>query len=553
LKGYPFNIGGGGSVSDLSPLLYLSALGVYLHALFVSLTLGLPLVILSLLLQYARTNNPVYLSGVKKVTAVLAVNFALGAITGTLVEFGLIQVWPGTILVIASFALTPLALELIAFSMEIVLLILFIVTLGRIKALYSIIIISLYWAFALFSGVLITAVNSWQMAPWGTGGIAQALYPFMPAYGPLYADAAKLVALKIILLASGSPLQEVLQVPEASSEIGIILTDPMIAFSNPYALVSIVHNLTAAIIIGSGVALAAWGYRYYKTGDRRYLQLIKAFAIPLFILILIQPTVSGHYMGTMVVQYNPTKFALIEGAEKTFHNPLIAFLAYGDPNHPIIGFDQFYAQCDSMKDVALKDLASSLGLSKDYILGLSNKLGISIDPKKLDQVLDTSVADVCRSDLDAALSRMSLVHYSYFTKIAFGIVAFMSAIAIMSILYDAPVLTRLTRRILRINSEDSERRWIFILASLILLGSVMSSALGWLVREVGRKPWTVYGLVYPSEVVSVSPVVYETSFVLFTAFIVLAVNLAGLFAIYIVATREFKFLDLLKKGLGVGG
>jgi cytochrome d ubiquinol oxidase subunit I len=540
-------------MSDLSPLLHLSALGVYFHAIFVSLTLGLPLVILSLLIQYARTNDPVYLSGVRKVTAVLAVNFALGAVTGTLVEFGLIQVWPGTILVIASFALAPLALELIAFAMEIVLLVLFIVTLGRIRALYSIIIIVLYWAFALFSGVLITAVNSWLMAPWGTGGVAQALYPFMPAYGPLYADAAKLVALKIVLLASGSPLQEVLQVPEASSEIGIILTDPMIAFSNPYALASILHNLTAAIIIGSGVALAAWGYRYYKTGDRRYLQLIKAFAIPLFILILIQPTVFGHFMGTMVVQYNPTKFALMEGAEKTFYNPLIAFLAYGDPNHPIVGFDQFYAQCDSMKNVALKDLASSLGLSKDYILDLSSKLGISIDPKKLDQVLDTSVADVCRSDLDAALSRMRIVHYSYFTKIAFGIVAFMSAIAIMSVLYDVPVLTRLTRGILRINSGDSERRWIFILASLILLGAVMSSALGWLVREVGRKPWTVYGLVYPSEVVSVSPIAYQTSFVLVAAFIVLAVNLAGLLAMYIVATRELRFLDLLKRGLGVRG
>jgi cytochrome d ubiquinol oxidase subunit I len=540
-------------VSDLSPLLYLSALGIYFHAIFVSLTLGLPLVILFLLIRYARTNDPVYLSGVKKVTAVLAVNFALGAVAGTLVEFGLIQVWPGTILAIASFALTPLALELIAFAMEIVLLVLFIVTLGRIKALYSIIIISLYWAFALFSGVLITAVNSWLMAPWGTGGVAQALYPFMPAYGPLYADAAKLVALKIVLLASGSPLQAVIQTPEASSEIGIILTDPMIAFSNPYALASILHNLTAAIIIGSGVALAAWGYRYYKTGDRRYLQLIKAFAIPLFILILIQPTVFGHFMGTTVVQYNPTKFALMEGAEKTFHNPLIALLAYEDPNHPIVGFDQFYAQCDSMKDVALKDLASSLGLSKDYILDLSSKLGISIDPKKLDQVLDTSVADVCRSDLDAALSRMSLIHYSYFTKIAFGIVAFASAIAIMSVLYDVPVLTRLVRGILRISNGGSERRWIFILASLILLGAVMSSALGWLVREVGRKPWTVYGLIYPGEVVSVSPVVYQTSFVLITAFIILAVNLGGLFAMYIVATREFKFLDLLKRGLGAGG
>jgi cytochrome d ubiquinol oxidase subunit I len=148
---------------------------------------------------------------------------------------------------------------------------------------------------------------------------------------------------------------------------------------------------------------------------------------------------------------------------------------------------------------------------------------------------------------------MSLVHYSYFTKIAFGIVAFMSAIAIMSVLYDVPVLTRLTRGILRISNGDSERRWIFILASLILLGAVMASALGWLVREVGRKPWTVYGLIYPSEVVSVSPVVYQTSFVLIAAFIVLAVNLGGLLAMYIVATREFKFLDLLKRGLGVGG
>jgi cytochrome d ubiquinol oxidase subunit I len=71
------------------------------------------------------------------------------------VEFGLVQIWPGTILAIASFALAPLALELIAFANEIVFLILFIVTLGRIKTLYSIIIIIvIYWIFALFSGLL---------------------------------------------------------------------------------------------------------------------------------------------------------------------------------------------------------------------------------------------------------------------------------------------------------------------------------------------------------------------------------------------------------------
>jgi cytochrome d ubiquinol oxidase subunit I len=122
-------------MSDLSPLLHLSALGIYLHAIFVSLTLGLPLVITSLLVKYARSKDPVYLNSVRKVTAVLAVNFALGAVTGTLVEFGLVQIWSGTILAIASFVLAPLALELIAFANEIVFLILFIVTLGRIKTL----------------------------------------------------------------------------------------------------------------------------------------------------------------------------------------------------------------------------------------------------------------------------------------------------------------------------------------------------------------------------------------------------------------------------------
>ncbi|MEM1597444.1 MAG: cytochrome ubiquinol oxidase subunit I [Pyrobaculum sp.] len=48
--------------------------------------------------------------------AVLAVNFALGAITGTLVEFGLVQIWPGVNLTTATIA--PLVLELEAFVHE---------------------------------------------------------------------------------------------------------------------------------------------------------------------------------------------------------------------------------------------------------------------------------------------------------------------------------------------------------------------------------------------------------------------------------------------------
>ncbi|MEM3391869.1 MAG: cytochrome ubiquinol oxidase subunit I, partial [Archaeoglobaceae archaeon] len=88
---------------------------------------------MALLWKHNRTGVEDYFRDAKIATSVLAVNFALGAITGTLVEFGLVQAWPGTIVAIATFAFTPLAFELVAFACEIALLVLFIVTLGKIK------------------------------------------------------------------------------------------------------------------------------------------------------------------------------------------------------------------------------------------------------------------------------------------------------------------------------------------------------------------------------------------------------------------------------------
>jgi cytochrome d ubiquinol oxidase subunit I len=81
------------------------------------------------------------------------------------VEFGLVQIWPGVNLAIATFASAPLALELIASANEIAFLVLFIVTLGRVRPPVSIAILALYAVFAYFSGVMIMSVNSWMQVP----------------------------------------------------------------------------------------------------------------------------------------------------------------------------------------------------------------------------------------------------------------------------------------------------------------------------------------------------------------------------------------------------
>ena len=108
--------------------------------------------------------------------------------------------------------------------------------------------------------------------------------------------------------------------------------------------------------------------------------------------------------------------------------------------------------------------------------------------------------------------------------------------------FNLGALSRLTRRIL---NRFGEQRSVFLLSLLVVLASILASGLGWFVREDGRKPWTVYGLIYPEELitpVTISPFV----FVAF-ALIFVAVAIVGIYGIYIVSTRRLKFTRALEE------
>jgi cytochrome d ubiquinol oxidase subunit I len=94
------------------------------------------------------------------------------------------------------------------------------------------------------------------------------------------------------------------------------------------------------------------------------------------------------------------------------------------------------------------------------------------------------------------------------------------------------------------------RRYGVFSALIILLSisTISSAVLGWLVREVGRKPWTVYGLIKPEEVITQVPL--TDSLMVFLYLLILLVNAAGLASLYVVATRPYKFVELLRRGAG---
>jgi cytochrome d ubiquinol oxidase subunit I len=517
---------------DLVPtLLFISALGIYIHSLFLSISLGSPFVIMSLLYKYWRTRDQDYMTAVRTVTSVLGLNFALGAITGTLVEFGLVQAWPGTIFAIATFAFMPLTIELIAFIGEIVLLILFIVTIRHVRVLASLGIMGVYAAMAILSGANIMAVNSWLNVPWGTGPVGAALNPYLPQYGPSAIEISSLVKLKLQLLSQlmTGKSAEALQNPSVAHSVGLTLTDPFVAFFSPYAWASMLHAVTAAIIVGMSVALAGYTYRYFKTGNISSMKVIRAILPVLLILLVLQPTVFGDFMGKMVAANQPTKFALMESAQSTEQNPLIGFLAYNDPGHSIPGFDQFRNACSSLHGLTLGNLTS--------------KVAPSANPGNLSAL---NLQQLCLSNLQTMDPKMDLISAAYSLKIVSGILALLSLCIIIVTVFKVGVLSQLVSRLFGFLGR---RKTLLLFSFVEFSACAFAAGLGWFIREVGRTPWTVYGLLYPQELVSPVPINSVVLALFATIFVVTA--LVGIYGMYLVSTRPLKFVELLKKGAGV--
>jgi cytochrome d ubiquinol oxidase subunit I len=245
-------------------------------------------------------------------------------------------------------------------------------------------------------------------------------------------------------------------------------------------------------------------------------------------LLVLQPTVLGDFMGKAVALQQPTKFALMEGAANTSQNPLISYLAYGDVQHPIVGFDTLRSQCNSLGSTRIADLAAV------------SRINIT-----LGSAASVTLKSICLADLSRSESELVAVNALYYVKIAFGIVDLVSLVALAALSFSLGPLSKLTRRIL---SRFGEKRSIFLLSLLIVVSSIFASGLGWFVREVGRRPWTVYGLLYPEELmtrVAIGPVV------LIFALVFATVAVVGVYGIYVVSTRRLKFIELLKKGAGV--
>ncbi|MGC8563008.1 MAG: cytochrome ubiquinol oxidase subunit I [Thermoplasmata archaeon] len=483
------NIASTWSAANMAELM--TIVGIFVHAFFLIFAFGFPVVVLMLESIGILKKDDDFIKLARNGSKLWGITFATGAVTGTLVEFGLVVVWSGSIALIASMAAAPMIIELYAFIIEIVLIGTYITTFNRFKKWKGVhVLVGLGVLIGSnLSAYTILAVNSWMQVPWGTGNfVAQTFLPWVPTLGPQVVNPETLKTLVTVLPTVGSGL---LSSPGAFQLLSNFTSNPWIALINPDVNVTYLHNLLAAIIVTSFLASSYLAFKILKGyGSKEYNW--KGLKVSFFIAAVASflQAVAGDAQGRILYTFQRNIFNATEGIPaKGGYDPIVSILLYGNPNHFFPGSNYL---------ASLLPSGDTLG---QLTLSATNTYG-------------------------------PILHLMYYSMIISGVIIVILGVGYFG-LY-SKILRNIVQGILRMKVE-----------TFVLYGSfagaifgIIASIAGWGTREMGRHPWTVYGLITYNDVVNshaITPI--------FTAAIIvleISIFLAGIWGIYMIYFKKLK-------------
>jgi cytochrome bd ubiquinol oxidase subunit I len=293
------------------------AISLGFHIVFASIGIAMPFLMAISHWKWLRTKDQVYLDLTKAWSKGVAIFFATGAVSGTVLSFELGLLWPQFMEHAGPIIGMPFSLEGAAFFLEAIALGIFLYGWNRVHPW-------VHWGSGLvvgvsgvLSGLFVICANAWMNAPQGFDWI------------------------------NGHAIN----------------IDPWSAMFNQAAW-NMGWHMTIAAFCATGFAVAGiHAIGILKKPTSRFHK--KAFQIALSmgaIAAIIQP-LQGDLLAKQTAKLQPTKLAAMEGLFKTsqpapfvigglpnqdteeikygIHIPyLLSFLAHGDPNAPVIGLDQ---------------------------------------------------------------------------------------------------------------------------------------------------------------------------------------------------------------------
>ncbi len=437
----------------------LSEIGITTHWIILQYTIGL--ITLAVVLEIYATwkRNKDIMEMAKVLSRVAIVNFAVGAATGSMSEFGLLLFWPGFLELVGKYYFIPLYLEVFAFFLEVIFVYMYYYTWERVGPKFHIFVGILGTLGILLSAILIMSVNTLMSYPPGI----QAVYDPVtmqwqePQY-LLYIPAGAVIPSGINYVAKGNN-----QILISSSELRkIIDQDPelyrqilgetvrqkgiwWIVFQSPGVAVNALHAIFASLVVTSFTVLGIYSWRFMHVKEEKkpyYLEGMRTFSVVGTVTLVIQGII-GHEVALNAIKYNPEKISALEGKSSSI--PSISDLPGVDPVLRILSFGT---------DWKRKHLPSydSIG-SDDYKPPL-------------------------------------ILHYFYYTKIMLATALFGLSVVLLYYLF----------------WKKQTPEWLMRITYSTPFVVQLISNFGWISREAGRKPWTIYGVLKVDEAARQDPI-----------------------------------------------
>jgi cytochrome d ubiquinol oxidase subunit I len=365
----------------------------------------------------------------------MAVTFAVGAVTGTVLSFEFGLLWPRFMGQWGEVFGIPFAFEGLFFFTEAIFIAIYIYGWRRLKPWTH------FWTGVpvVITGVLgsisVVAANAWMNAPEG-----------------------------FTLDASGK----------------VVDVDPIKVIFNDAMPLMAAHMVVGAYVVGGFLVASVYAFAMLRGRRDRYHRV--GFVIAFSVAAVATPIQMGvgDSLARWVFNNQPTKFAAIELVPETESHVPETLLGHLNANGTVSG------------GIPIPDLASWLS---------DPSTGANTDIQGLDAV---------PADERPTTSQVNTVHLAWDVMVGLGTLLFL-----LSLWYGACWAIR--RRMPR-------SRWFLRAASAAGVAAVVTMEAGWVVSEVGRQPWIVYGQMRVEDAATGNTGVWITTIIVAALYLGLAVT-----------------------------
>lgn len=407
------------------------------HFLFVPLTLGLSIMVAYMETKYVRTKNPLYLSMTKFWGKLFLINFAVGVVTGITLEFQFGTNWSKYSTYVGDIFGSLLAIEAtVAFFLESTLIGIWVFGWKKLSAKAHAFVMWLVAIGGSISAVWILIANAWMQHPVGY------------------------------------------TIRNGRAE----LTDFMAVITQKFAILTILHTLSAAYVLSAFFVMSISAWHLLKKSNVEFFSKSFRIGLVMGLLSTVFVVAEGDFHAVDVAKVQPAKLAAMETHWETqpkapvflFSWPdeenerniieigripgVLSFLAFHDINAPVQGLKEFPK--DERPPVAITALAFKIMVGLGFLF-----LGLMIT--------------------------------GWFLR-----------------------------------NKLSEKPWFLKIMVISLPLPYIAIEAGWVLAEVGRQPWIVYGLLKTSD--AASPIAAGQVLTTLIGFIVLygLLGIAGFYMIF---------------------